>query len=206
MSVVLDTSGSMTIRKTEVARRAVRVLIEALSDLKIPTEALTFTTGDATGIQHIVCKTGQNPVKLRDRYARLSNLEIGIIKTFDEPAKVGLRRLPSIVGTGLTPLGEAMLIGAKRLIPRRESRKVMLVVTDGRPGCEGMGNAAMVHAQDAAARISKAGIELIGIAILEDSLLAIVEDTIVVYQIEELPAQLCKLLGRTLKKGMRHVG
>jgi len=62
------------------------------------------------------------------------------------------------------------------------------------------------HAQFIAQRIEAAGIELIGVGILDDSLRAIVSDTIVVHQLEELPVQLCKLLGRTLKKGLRHVG
>jgi len=47
---------------------------------------------------------------------------------------------------------------------------------------------------------------LIGVGILDDSLRAIVTDTIIVHQLEDLPAQLCKLLGRTLQKGLRHVG
>ena len=34
----------------------------------------------------------------------------------------------------------------------------------------------------------------------------IVADTIVIHLLTELPAQLCKLLGRTLRKGLRYVG
>ena len=55
-------------------------------------------------------------------------------------------------------------------------------------------------------RIENAGIELIGVGIMDESLRAIVADTIVVHQLIDLPSQLCKLLGRTLKKGLRHVG
>ena len=61
-------------------------------------------------------------------------------------------------------------------------------------------------AQHIAGLITKAGIELIGVGILDDNLCEIVEDTIVIQKLEDLPAQLCKLLGRTLKKGLRHVG
>jgi len=46
VSILLDASGSMTIRKMDVARLSVRVLLEALGDLAVPTEALTFTTGN----------------------------------------------------------------------------------------------------------------------------------------------------------------
>ncbi len=117
-----------------------------------------------------------------------------------------MRRLPSIRGTGLTPLGEAMQIGAGRLVVRPESRKIMLVLTDGKAGCESAGWAASEHAQHVADLITQAGIELIGVGIKDSNLCQIVTDTIVVHELQDLPAQLCKLLGRTLKKGLRHVG
>jgi len=109
-------------------------------------------------------------------------------------------------GTGLTPLGEAMQIAARRIAPRSENRRIMVILTDGRAGCESNDGAAVRHAQYVAELINKAGIELIGVGILDDSLRAIVTDTIVVHALEDLPAQLCKLLGRTLVKGLRHVG
>ena len=81
-----------------------------------------------------------------------------------------------------------------------------LVLTDGRAGCECGDGAAVIHAQRVSGLCRKAGIELVGVGIRDDSLRAIVADTIVVHELKDLPAQLCKLLGRTLKKGLRHVG
>ena len=204
--IVLDASGSMTSQKMAVARDSMRVLLEALGDLKIATEAFTFTTGHACDLNQAAQTCDQEPVQLRERFSRFSNLEIGVVKHFAETAKVAMRRLPSIRGTGLTPLGEAMNVGASRLIVRPETRKIMLVLTDGKAGCEGQSQAAHLHAQHVASRITRTGIELVGVGIKDDSLCEIVEDTIVVHELKDLPAQLCKLLGRTLKKGMRHVG
>lgn len=204
--IVLDASGSMTARKMAVARDSMRVLLEALGDLKIATEAFTFTTGHAFSLNDAVQQTGEELVQLRERFSRFSNLEIGVIKRYEDPVKVAMRRLPSIRGTGLTPLGEAMNVGASRIVVRPETRKIMLVLTDGRAGCEGLSQAARAHAQHVAGLIAEAGIELVGVGIKDDNLCEIVEDTIVVHELEELPAQLCKLLGRTLKKGLRHVG
>jgi cobalamin biosynthesis protein CobT len=206
VSIVLDASGSMTIQKMDVARDAMRVLLDALHDLKIPTEAFTFTTGDKLDVNKVAAETGMPPHEAFRRFTRFSNLEIGLIKRFEDPVKIALKRLPSIQGTGLTPLGEAMEIGAARLIVRRESRKIMLVLTDGHAGCEGSGTAAHLHAPHVATRITNAGIELIGVGIQDQSLCAIVADTIVVNEISKLSAQLCRLLGRTLRKGLRHVG
>ncbi|MCB9852800.1 MAG: VWA domain-containing protein [Phycisphaerales bacterium] len=206
VSIVLDASGSMTPSKMDVARDAVRVLLQALSDLKIPTEAFTFTTGDQMGTLEAAEQTGVEPCRLKQRFTRLSNLEIGLIKRFEDSIKTAIQRLPSIRGSGLTPLGEAMEIGARRLIVRPETRKIQLVVTDGRPACEGSDGACVAHAANAAKRIAGAGIELVGVGIQDDSLQQIISNTIVVQRLEDLPAQLCKLLGRTLTKGIHHVG
>ncbi len=206
VSIVLDASGSMTTRKMDVARDSLRVLLDALADLKVPTEAITFTTGREFDMHRAAQLTGEDPSEIRDRYSRFANLEIGLVKQFNEPVKTALRRLPSIHGTGLTPLGEAMHIGAYRLVPRPETRKVMLVLTDGRAGCEARDEAAVLHAKHVARKIEQAGIELVGVGIMDDSLCAILEDTIVVHELADLPAQLCKLLGRRLRRGFRHVG
>lgn len=206
VSIVLDASGSMTTNKMDVARDSLRVLLETLDDLSVATDAITFTTGNDPNGVTLATQRGEDPNALRQRYSRISNLEIGVVKQFNEPVKTALRRLPSIKGTGLTPLGEAMLIGAPRLAPRRESRRIMLVLTDGRAGCESNDGSAVLHAQYAVKQIKIAGIELVGVGILDESLRAIVADTIVVHQLEDLPAQLSKLLSRTLKKGLRNVG
>jgi cobalamin biosynthesis protein CobT len=204
--IALDASGSMTSKKMDVARASMRVLLEALHDLKIPTEAFTFTTGEAFTIQDATGQTGEDLGTIRQRFSRFSNLEIGLIKRYEEPVKVAMRRLPGICGTGLTPLGEAMLIGAGRIAARPESRKIMLVLTDGRAGCEACDQSACHHAKQAAVKIAASSIELVGVGIMDESLCEIVSDTIVVHHLEDLPAQLCKLLGSTLKKGLRNVG
>jgi cobalamin biosynthesis protein CobT len=204
--IVLDASGSMTMQKMEVARSSLRVLLEALDDLRTPTEAFTFTTGDRFTAQDVLKQTGEDLGAIHQRFSRLANLRIGLIKRYDEPVKTALRRLPRIQGTGLTPLGEAMQIGAKRIIVRPELRRIMLVLTDGRAGCEAPDASAHVHAQEVAKRITQTGIELVGVGIKDDSLRAVIEDTIVVQELQDLPAQLCKLLGRTLRKGLCHVG
>lgn len=206
VSILLDASGSMTRKKMEVARDALRVLLEALADLKVATEALTFTTGRDFDLFRVAQETGQDPTEMRSRYSRFANLEIGLIKQFAEPVNTGLRRLPSISGTGLTPLGEGMQTAARRLIQRPESRRILVVLTDGRAGCEACDDAAVRHARFVADQATNAGIELVGVGITDESLRAIVADTIVVHCIEELPAELCKLLSRTLMKGLRHVG
>ena len=204
--ILLDASGSMTSRKMDVARQAMRVLLEALADLKITTEAFTFTTGDRFSLAEAARNSGCECASLQTRFSRFGNLEIGVVKQFEESVKKAMSRLPSVRGSGLTPLGEAIQIGANRLIGRPENRRIMVVLTDGKAGCESGDAAASQHAQHIAGRIIKAGIELVGVGIQDESLKAIVADTIVIHELQDLPAQLCKLLGRTLQKGLCHVG
>lgn len=59
-------------------------------------------------------------------------------------------RLPSIHGSGLMPLGEAMQIGAAHPAVQPGTRKIVLVLTDGKAGCEGSTESAMRHAQQVA--------------------------------------------------------
>ncbi len=206
VSVLLDASGSMSRLKMNVAKSSMRVLLEALGDLKIPTEALTFTTGRQVDIKEVCRESGLDANEVRGRFGRISNLEIGLIKRFDDPVKAALQRLPNVAGTGLTPLGEAMQVAAARLVPRPETRRILLVLSDGRPGCEGGAGSALAHAQHVAKRITKSGIELVGVGILDDVVDTIIGDAVVIHQIDELPARLCKLLGRTLKKGVCRAG
>jgi hypothetical protein len=82
----------------------------------------------------------------------------------------------------------------------------LLALTDGKAGCEGGADSATEHAREMARRIAKAGIELIGVGICDENIREVIDDSIVIQELSDLPAQLCKLLGRTLQKGLRHVG
>jgi cobalamin biosynthesis protein CobT len=58
VSVRLDASGSMSSRKMAVARQAMRVLLESLAELKVATEAMTFTTGNRVDVSDVMRETG----------------------------------------------------------------------------------------------------------------------------------------------------
>jgi len=74
--MVLDASGSMTSRKMKVVRDATRVLFQALDDLKIPTEAFTFTTGDAISVANASQSTGEDYHELLARYSRWKQINL----------------------------------------------------------------------------------------------------------------------------------
>jgi len=81
-------------------RDALGVLLQALHELKVTTETITFTTGTDTSMFKQATEHGENPDVLRQRFSCFANLEIGLVKQFEEPVKAALRRLPNIRGTG----------------------------------------------------------------------------------------------------------
>ena len=76
----------------------------------------------------------------------------------------------------------------------------MLVCTDGKPDCEAGHQRAMSYAQQVVRQLVAEGIEVVGVSILDNSLSRIIDDTIVVHRLEELPDQLVHQLGRTIKR------
>ena len=182
-------------------------------DAKAPLPNIVLIMCDDMGFSDIGCYGGEVMTPNLDRLAAegmrftqfynnakctttRASIVTGLYPRFDKPH---LRR-------NMVTLGEAMGVAAARLAPRPETRKILLVLTDGKAGCEGGGDAAAVHAREMTRRITKAGIELIGVGILDENIREVVADSIVIQKLEELPAQLCKLLGRTLKRGLRYVG
>lgn len=99
-----------------------------------------------------------------------------MVKRFEDPVKLALERLPSIRGTGPHAARRSHANGAARLVPRPETRKILLVLTDGKAGCDGGGDAAAAHAKHIAELINKAGIELAGVGIQDNALCEMVKD------------------------------
>ena len=124
VELMLDLSASMT---EELVRSAAIILAEALST--IPQIKL-----DICGF-----KTQYNPVfeLYSEHYikniGRLSPMEILLFKEFSEPYIKSRARLGGIETTGSTPLGDAYGKALERLVSRSEPRRIIFLVTDGKP-------------------------------------------------------------------------
>ena len=92
--------------------------------------------------------------------------------------------------TGGTPMTEAMLWCVKHhLAPRRENRKIFIVVTDGEPDNP-------VTAQAVIRKMAQAGIEMIGVGIGSDAhyVKSLFPTSDVIESVDELPETLFKLI------------
>lgn len=83
--------------------------------------------------------------------------EVIVLAQFDERVDRQAVRFASLEASGGTPMAEAMLWGAARLLEQRQSRRILLVTTDGAYD-EELG-------RTMAARLQLAGIEPLGIGI-----------------------------------------
>lgn len=133
VSILIDNSGSMRGKPIELACIASDLIAAALERCQVSCEILGFTTRAWTGGRSARdwARAGRprNPGRLND------TLHV-IYKAADEPfrrSRLGLYAMlnASILKENID--GEALLWASRRLIARPESRKVLLVISDGAP-------------------------------------------------------------------------
>jgi cobalamin biosynthesis protein CobT len=94
--------------------------------------------------------------------------------------------------------GESVLTAAKRLLTRREPRKVMIVLSDGQPSAVGIPAHLQSHLKRAVQTCEDMGIEMIGIGIETDSVKYYYPKHVVLRHANELPAAVMGELKRFL--------
>jgi len=201
VTLLIDLSHSMEGRKIDIARNASLVLCEALSRLSIPVAVWGFSA-DHPGkhLQSTATSTGISSDELEKSY-RFAPLIHERYKRFDESFRKISGRFESMRTHCLTPLGESMLFAARELAKRPEPRKVLLVLTDGRPSVSlGDDEITFNHAKSTISRIEKAGIDVALVGIMESCVRELHDRAVVVDTLESLPgavmAQLQRLLSR----------
>ena len=167
---LVDLSGSMGSNRSPMhgayyALRAAIALAESWSALGVATEWLGFTVKDLdpTGITEADL---DGPFFCRPPTRHL------VIKAFDDSMRSARARFGGIYGRGSNVDGEAVLWAWRRLIVRRERRKILLVISDGQPAtwnsCQEKQEYAddvvlQSHLRDAIRTVTKSGVEVIGV-------------------------------------------
>ena len=133
VTLLIDNSGSMRGRPITVAAMCGDILARTLERCAVKVEVLGFTTR--------AWKGGQS----RERWVaegkprepgRLNDLRHIIYKSADTPWRRARRNLGLMLREGLLKEnidGEALLWAYKRLLLRRESRRILMVISDGAP-------------------------------------------------------------------------
>jgi len=211
VSLLVDCSGSMSGRKIKTAREAAAALSIALERLDIDHEVAGFDChADANLNREIskvrkeykaknpegdVYKDADSPLKPFNRYSERINHYIA--KPFGEK-KSNFAFL--LAGANNTD-GESVMIAARRLAARKESKKVLIVLSDGYPASEGDNNKLNSHLREVVERINKSGIHTIGIGINSSAVSSFYPDWVLLNDIEALPREVIRQLERILVKG-----
>lgn len=133
VALLIDNSGSMRGRSIELAAITAEVLARTLERCAIKVEILGFTTASWKGgraREHWLA-SGSPPMP-----GRLADLRHVVYKTADTPWRHARRGLALMLHPGLLKEnvdGEALLWAHERLLARPESRRILLVLSDGAP-------------------------------------------------------------------------
>jgi cobalamin biosynthesis protein CobT len=171
VQIMMDCSGSMGFDQYNLAAACIVAMAITLQDLRIPFEILGYTD-NGTIITYIFKEFGENITreKLVERFSATN------------------------IGQHCNADGESVLIGATRLMARKEHYKVQFVLSDGLPAAYGTGDDNWYLKQVCELIEESSPIELIGIGIETDSPRHFYKKNAVVMDINQLDAVLLGVL------------
>lgn len=165
ISVLVDLSGSMSSdRKLLLAAEASIAVAEALEGTGVPLEV----SGHHSWISSLSRKMYEDMNdEMRRTVSRAQNIRNIIFKGFDDPLSRSRENLGSIIrsSSGANADGDAIVMVAKRLLDRREDRKLMLVLSDGQPAYTSFNRDVHQHTRDCVQWCVSQGIEIVGLGI-----------------------------------------
>ncbi len=190
VSLLIDLSGSMNGPRIHLARQVAILFAETLNQLRLPSEVIGFTTEPAKRtFSRLQQETGMDIQELSKLYARYFPCVYSIFKAFEEPFRLLKPRVPAMNALEYTPIDDAILFTAKRIIIRKETRKIILVLTDGEPysGNPTMLQSVIKHLEENLLKCEKAGIECVAIGIQTEYVKRFFKEYVVVQNLPELP-------------------
>ena len=133
VTLLIDNSGSMRGRPISVAAICADILSRTLERCSVKTEILGFTTKNWKGGKSREKWNAENkPINP----GRLNDLRHIVYKSADKPWRQSKKNLGLMLKEGLLKEnidGEALLWAFKRLMVRKEERKILMVISDGAP-------------------------------------------------------------------------
>lgn len=202
VSLVVDMSGSMSGYAIELAIQAAYAMSLSLDRLNINHEVIGFTTtelpyhaADGTSVREELDKAVSGEAR---RPSRVEPIYMPILKPFGQ--RLTTDRKAAFAGSYQVNLrnntdGESIEYAAKRLAAQKESRKIMIVLSDGEP-FGGWGNLEeqSKHLRSTVERLEQAGINTFGIGILSDAVTRYYPRNVVLNNMSDLPGAVMRNL------------
>ena len=215
VSLLVDCSGSMSYGgKFKTAVATAFALSSTLERVNISHECIGFTTycariwasGRTSELARMFEDAAAEETKLGRRFARVAPIYMPIFKGFGEKLTPAVKRrfaqnyMSSSIDLEENLDGEAIETASIRLMQRKEKRKVLIVLSDGSPVCPGDRRAQVAKVHMAIKQANKAGVETIGIGIMDTSVTTFYPKHIVLNDLASLPTtvmgELTKILTR----------
>lgn len=160
--ILVDHSGSMTGEEIDCAQQCTVALAEALDPSGVKTEITGYTA--ALRYDGKAAKAWE--------HGRPYALGLYRYKAFDEPTRMARPAMAQMrwMAGGYTPSGCGVQWAMNKLMARDEPRKILLLMTDGRPEVPGRHSRLVErrHAKESLEFAKSKGIETFGIGIMED--------------------------------------
>lgn len=201
VSLLVDMSGSMSnSNKMVIAADAAYALSSVLERLSVTHEILGFTTrGSIT-----VASEDRNKI-YEQSYARYDRLYIPIVKAFGDRLtpetmqRFAMLRHPlGIMSQNVD--GESVEIAASRLSKRKETRKILIVLSDGLPACNGDRDQLRSHLKGVVKNVEGSGIDVLGIGIMSHAVKNFYSKHVVLESVDKLPGSVIKEIKTLLMK------
>ncbi|RKF14953.1 cobaltochelatase subunit CobT [Roseovarius spongiae] len=174
VTLLLDNSGSMRGRPISIAAICADVLARTLERCNVKVEILGFTTRAWKGGQSREAWLAEGRPQLP---GRLNDLRHIVYKSADNPMRRTRQNLGLMMKEGLLKEnidGEALEWAHRRMLQRREARKILMVISDGAPVDDSTlsvnpANYLEKHLRDVIAMVEKRrAVELLAIGIGHD--------------------------------------
>jgi cobalamin biosynthesis protein CobT len=201
ISLLVDQSGSMNGARLRLAQKCAVMLAETMDQARIPLEVIGFSTKHDHGFLAELHKSEQLPVaEIEFQFARYVPTLHLIYKSFREPLRQCRGRLSSMRAYYYTPINESILLAGKRLSNVRAGRRLLVILTDGNVmlGSPQTKHIARQNLLDNLALLGKAGVEVLAVGIQTTYVGDVFNNSIVVHELAQLPAEFLGAVGRSL--------
>jgi cobaltochelatase CobT len=206
VSLVVDCSGSMTMGgKISLACHAAYGLSATLERIGINHEVIGFTTDS---LPYDAIREMHSDPNYR-KFARSEALLLPIFKDYHERLTANVVRRFALCanqrqsfGMSENVDGESVQIAAHRLSVRSETRKIMIVLSDGEPACASPAGDRLLdaHLKESVKNIEKSGIDVVGIGIMSSAVKKFYTKNVVISDIKQLPVEVLRQLKALLLK------
>jgi cobalamin biosynthesis protein CobT len=197
VSLLVDCSGSMSGQPMVLAGHSAIALSECLSAGGVPYEVLGHTTLRLTqGSRSLLTnqktkyetdKEGYSEPVEENRWEREEALYMPVFKPFDKPLNQCKHLMGFIPNAShsCNADADALLYAGERLMKRRETNKILMLIADGYPAWHGAGDQNEITRR-AVVKLNRDGIKTIGLGINCDSVKQFFERWVVVNEIDDL--------------------